>query len=253
MRLATLTFLALTCVGCASRSRSAAGLDPAARKAVLLTRNDLAPGRHCEIVDAKVPLPSIATVLDTAAMPDYLRQAGVGADTGYVLFSVRFGPTGKPAIARLIEATLPDSLRGPMEQVMASALLDRGPGAPLLARVRVDLGPPPVYRIGKSEYCPAVAEPSAPAPAPVGPGGVANATALRAPEKINYQVDLSANGDVEAVRFVTAVDVEREQGLRAWLMGQHYKPAIDDGLRVSSSLNSSVVIEMAVVARPAVH
>lgn len=251
MRLATLMLLALTAVGCASRNRSVAPRDPAAREALLLTANDLAPGRHCDIVDPDVPLPPIASVLDTAAMPDYLQQAGAAADTGYGLFSVRFAPTGAPARARLIEATFPDSLRDRMQEVMSSALLDRGAGAPLRARVRVDLGPKPVYRIGKSEYCPPIPEPGPPPPA--GPLGFSTTVARRAPATIKYELELSPNGEVEAVRFVSGVDMELEQALRTSLMGRHYKPAIDDGLLVSSSVKGAAVIQMAIMARPVAH
>lgn len=248
MRLAALTVLALAAAGCASPARSTAPLDPAIREAMLLTRHDLAPGRHCDVVDARAPLPSIATVLDTAALPDYLRQAGAGADSGYGLFSVRFDSTGRAVRARLIEATFADSLRRPMEDVVASALVARAPGKPLAVRVRIDLGPTPGYRIGKSEYCRAVHESSGPSPVPMFDPALTPVN--RPAEKINYALDISTTGEVMDVRFVPSIAFELDRAIRPWLMTQHWKPAIDDGLPVASEVKGSAVLEMSIQARP---
>ena len=251
MRLAALTLLALAATGCASHPPAVAPLAPAAREALFLTRNDLAPGRHCDIVDPGVPLPSIATVLDTAAMPDYLRQAGAAADSGYGLFSVRFDSTGKPVRARLIEATFADSLRQAMQQAVASSLLQRGPGAPLAARVRVDLGSTPAYRIGKSEYCQPVQLP--PESSPKRMLDPDQSTVARSAEKVYYEIQVSPDGEVAAVRFVPSIAMELDQAVRPWLMAQRWKPALDDGQPVVSLVKGSRLLQMQVVPRPVPH
>ena len=87
----TLPLLPLVIVAACSQAKvaSLSPHDPAAREAVFLTKHDAATGRHCRVVDPDMPLPNVAAVLDTAAMPEYLRQAGVSADTGYAVSARR--------------------------------------------------------------------------------------------------------------------------------------------------------------------
>lgn len=91
---ASVASLVVVALACTPNTRPALSpRDPAAREALLLTSHDLAPGRRCRIVDAEVPLPNVAALVDTAAVPEYLRQAGMAADTGYAVFSLRYDST----------------------------------------------------------------------------------------------------------------------------------------------------------------
>lgn len=224
---------------------------PAAREAILLTSHDLAPGRRrCRIVDPNVALPDVRAVLDTAAMPDYLRQAGVAAsDTGYALFSVRFDTTGKPVRARLIEATLPDSLHSAMQQAVASALIERGAGAPLALRLRIDFAPAARYRVGKSEYCEpeqiahnATTDPRGAGPSPA-PGTARSVTTFQ------YEVDISETGQVTAVHAAQPL----EEGIQSVVFAERWKPAFDDGLPVAARVSGTFRRESWLEVRPVAH
>ena len=220
--------------------------DPAAREAVLLTAHDLAPNRRCRIVDAAVVLPNVSTVLDTTAMPEFLHQAGLEADTGYALFSVRFDSTGKPIRARLIEATLADSLDEAVQQAVASALIDRGAGEPLAVRLRVDLAPAPRYRLGKSEYCDAeeIVQHAASSPETVHrPVGAPS----RSVSTLKFDVDVSATGQVVGVHGSSPID----DRMRTALFEERWKPALDDGLPVPARATKTARIERWLEARPA--
>lgn len=218
--------------------------DPAAREAVFLTAHDLAPGRHCRIVDAAVPLPDVAAVLDTAAIPEYLRQSGMAGDTGHAVFSLRYDSTGQATRERMIEYTVPDSLAESLRTVIASALLPRPAGSPLAARLRVDLGPAPRYRLGKSEYCePEVIVVAAPA-APVDVAFIGRSTRpIGGPEtasQYKYTVDVSAAGDALAVSFDSSVPANLVEGFRTHAMRQRWQPALDDGMPVAGRGRGSV-------------
>ena len=246
-----LRFLPLAIVIACSQSRMSpvSPHDPAAREEVLLTSHDLAPGRHCRIVDPEVPLPNVATVLDTAAMPEYLRQAGVSADTGYALFSLRYDSTGGPVRARLIEATFPDSVAGQLELAVASAIVPRTDGSRLAARLRVDLASVPKYRIGRSEYCEPeiLARHAASDPRfitrPMGP------SASRSVSVYKYDVAVSPRGNVESVRFLTPMDADLESHLRTSVSSLQWQPALDDGVPVAGHATKTISLEIRVESR----
>ena len=234
--------------GCAGHARPAIPSDPAAREALLLTRHDLAPGRRCDIIDPGVALPALETVVDTAAVPDYMRQAGVSVNSGYALFSIRYDSTGTPVRARLIDATFADSLARPMEVAMGSALMPRPAGAPLAARLRIDFSPARRYRLGKSSYC----EPQMLAAAnrdprstllPRGPVG------SRSVRSYKFEVSISATGEVEGVRFLPPQDPALEDAVRASAARSHWKPALDDGIPVSSRATETGTVETQVQGR----
>jgi hypothetical protein len=217
--------------------------DPAAREAILLTSHETAPGRHCSIVDPEVLLPNVAAVLDTAAMPEYLRQEGVSADGVYALYSLRYDSAGKPVRANLIEATFADSLAKPVQAAVGSALLARSAGSPLAARLRIDFGAAPTYRLGRSEYCmpERIVENIAP-----DPNGIAIRMGPSTPKSITtykYEVEVSPVGHVEDVRFLSAIDVQLAEDLRVEVKKQHWKPALDDGMPVTGHALSSVILE----------
>lgn len=246
--IAALSFAFAT--ACAGHAHPATPQDPVARERLLLTRNDLAPGRHCEIVDPEVALPPIETILDTAAVPVYMRQTGVSADSGYALFSIRYDSAGKPVRARLVEGTIADSLVEPIVAAIAAALLPRAAGAPLAARLRVDLAPSPAYRLGKSEYCPPepVVQNHAPdareAALPRGPSASRSVTEYR------YDAQLSATGEVESIQFLSSISPSEEQELRARAMKLRWKPALDDGLPVSGHAIGTTAVQMRIEVRP---
>jgi hypothetical protein len=217
--------------------------DPAAREAVFLTAHDLAPGRECRVIDGEVPLPDVATLIDTAAMPDLIRQAGIAAASGYALFSIRHDSAGGPVRARLIESTLVDSVAAQLRLAVASALLPRAPGHRLAARLRVDLAPAPTYRLGRSEYCDpqritakrgrgSSLNPNAPAASPV----------YRSATRIEYRVDVAASGQVLAVTFLTPLNEELANDMRTTMMLGRWLPALDDGVPVGSQLVVSDMI-----------
>lgn len=223
--------------------------DAASREEVLLTSHDLAPGRHCRIVDPAVPLPNVTAVLDTAAMPEYLRQAGVAADTGYAVFSLRYDSAGGPVRARLIDATFADSLTGQLELAVASGIVPRAEGSRLAARLRIDLAPAPTYRLGRSEYCEPeillrrvgtnprlIAEPRGP-------------SASRSVTVYKYEVAVSPRGNIESLRFISPIDGELESDLRTSLIGQQWQPALDDGAPVAAHATKTISLEMRVERR----
>lgn len=251
MRLLLLAPLSLAAVAaCGPRKLPAPSpLDPAAREAVLLTTHDLAPGRHCRVVDPDAPLPDVATVLDTTAVPDLLQQAAISASSGYALFSVRFDSAGHPSRARIIDATIADSLREGVQQSVASALLDRPAGRQHPMRLRVDFAAHPAFRLGKSEYCEAEA---------VVHRGAGNTVTLDAPGErtissgtttLNYEVELSRSGEVLGIRFISPLDPQVEQSMRLSMMKAHWQPAIDDGLPVPSRVSVSAPMKTRTVVR----
>jgi hypothetical protein len=240
---------------CASHSQAPAPRDAGTREALFLTTNETAPGRHCRVVDPGVPLPNVAAVLDTAAIPEYVHQIGMAGDTGYAVLSLRYDSTGQPTRERMIEYTVPDSLAQSLRSAIASALLPRPAGSALAARLRIDLGPTPHYRLGKSEYCePEVivvtAPPASVDVASVGrstrpTGGPATASVYR------YTVDVSPAGDVLSVNFNPGVPPNLVEALRAHAMHERWKPAIDDGLPVSGLGKGSVTLMSMMVSVPA--
>ena len=216
-------------------------VEPVSREAVLLTAHDLAPGRRCRIVDPDQSLPDVATVLDTAAMPEYLRQIGVSADSGYALYSLRFDPAGMPARVRLIEATIGDSLAAPIEAAISSALLPRS--TPLAARLRIDLGPAPIYRLGRSEYCAPERLVENNAPNANGVAVTMGPTGRKSVTEYKYDVEVSAAGKVEDVRFLTDIDVQLAEDFRVELKKQRWRPALDDGMPVPGHAITSLFLE----------
>ena len=224
--------------------------DPAAREAILLTSHGPAANRRCRIVDADAVLPNVAAVLDTGGMPEYLRQAGITVDSGYALLSLRFDPAGRPVRARLIEATLADSLAAPIQQAVASALLDRVPASPLTARLRIDLAPAPRYRLGKSEFCDPVQVRSAGSYAGTSIGRTTGTSGLTSIERLKYELEISSAGEVTGVRFLSPTSIQTQDALRRSIMEQHWMPALDDGLPVAVRYNSSATLASQVIERP---
>jgi hypothetical protein len=247
-RVAALILATTLAAGCPKpRPQVTAPQGAEAREAVLLTTHT-APGRHCTIVDANAPLPAIGTLLDTAAMPDYLKQASVAPDSGYALYSLRFDSTGHPVRARLIEATIAPELVAPLQQAIGSALLDRGDGHPLAARLRIDFAPSASYRLGKSEYCDPeeirqqATQTITTATVAAGPGTTRMITA-----RIKYELVISPNGVVSDVRFANA-DPRMYNEVSASLQRQLWKPALDDALPVEGRVKGE--LKEVVVARP---
>ena len=246
MRLLPLPLLSLAIVAAACAPKKLPTPAPqgfAAREAVFLTAHDLAPGRKCRAIDGEVALPNVAALIDTAAMPDLMRQAGITADSGYALFSLRHDSAGGPVRARLIEATLVDSVAAQLQLAIASALLPRAPGQRLAARLRIDLAPAPTYRLGRSEYCEpqritgkqgggAVQNPNVPALSPV----------YRSATKIEYRVEVAETGQVLGVTFLTPLNAELANDMRTTMMLGRWLPALDDGVPVASQLVVSDVI-----------
>jgi hypothetical protein len=227
--------------------------DPAAREAVLLTPLNLTLGRHCRIVDPGAPLPDVATVIDTGGIPELLHQAGVPPTTGYALLSIRFDSAGHPSRARLIAATVADSLRDGVQQAVASALLDRPPGVQHPMRLRVDPAEHPVFRLGKSEYCEAEAMTRHGPAATVMLDAPGERTISRGTTMLSYEVDVASTGEVLAVRFLSNLDPQVEQAMRPSIMKSHWEPALDDGLPVDSRVSVSVPMKTRTVVRGVVQ
>jgi hypothetical protein len=241
--------LALVAACVSKKLQTPSPQDSAAREAALLTPLNLTFPRHCRIIDPDLPLPDVATVIDTAGMPELLRQAAVPVTSGYALFSIRFDSAGHPSRARLIAATFADSLRDGVQQSVASALLDRSPGAQHPMRLRVDLSAHPTFRLGKSEYCKAEART---ARGPIGPvmlDAPGERTISRGTTMLSYEVEVASSGEVLAVRFLYPLDAQAEQAMRQSLMKVHWQPALDDGLPVDSRVSVSVPIKTRTVVR----
>ncbi len=249
-RIAILLSLLAATVACTRRLPPPSPQDPAARQALLLTDHAVAPGRHCQIVAGDAPLPDVATVLDTAGMPEYLRQAGITASSGYALFSLRFDSAGKPVRARLIEATIADSLAMPLQQAVSSALLERVPPSPLAARLRIDFAPTPAYRLGKSEYCNPVLVGTRGSSAGTSIGRATGGVGLTTVERLKYEVEISSAGEVTGVRFLAPTSIQTEDALRRAIMEQHWMPALDDGLPVAVRYNSATTVSSMMIERP---
>lgn len=241
MRLVNLALsasLAAVVVGCTAPSQAPAPRNREARAAMLLTET-ASPRQRCRVVDGDSPLPAVATVIDTAAMREFLHQTGVVSDTGHLLFSLRFDASGRVTRAWIIDASVADSQWTRVQQSVASALLPQPPGPARALRLRIDFKPEPSYRLGKSEYCEAeriVPQGAAGMRTLDRPGEKTLATAVTV---VKYEVDVSAAGDVLAVRFASSVDVNLEQAVRAMAMRQRWKPALDDGLPIESTVKTS--------------
>jgi hypothetical protein len=192
----------------------------------------------------------VATVIDTAAIPEYLHQAGMTRDTGYAVLSIRYDSAGQPTRERMIEYSVPDSLAESLRSVIASALLPRPAGSPLAARLRIELGPAPSYRIGKSEYCLPERIVENNAPNPVGLPVTMGATARRSVTEYKYDVEVSPSGEVEDVRFLTYIDVQLAEDFRVEVKKQHWRPALDDGLPVTGHATTSLFLETRTRAIP---
>jgi len=249
-RIAVLLFPLAASAACTRRLPPPSPQDPAARQALLLTDRAVAPGRHCQIVAGEAPLPDIASVLDTAGMPEYFRQAGITASSGYALFSLRFDSTGKPVRARLIEATIADSLAMPLQQAVASALLERVPAPPLAARLRIDFAAAPSYRLGKSEYCNPVLVGTRGGSAGTSIGRATGGVGLTTVNRLKYEVEISSTGEVTGVRFLSPPSIQTEDAMRRAIMEQHWLPALDDGLPVAVRYNSSTTVASMMIERP---
>jgi hypothetical protein len=235
---------AATIGGCTPNHSQIAAPRGEAREAVLLTKN-VAAGRHCSIVDANVTLPAVGTVIDTAAMPEYLKQVQLAPDSGYALYSIRFDAAGKPVRARLIEATIPPSMIEPLQQALASSLLERGSMGPLAARLRIDFTPAPIYHIGKSEYCDPEAMPRTDVRTETIRTTIAVPQGSTPPRslpvaRIKYEVEISRAGVPTAVNFLTGVDASIQQSMRENILRQRWKPALDDALPVESRFTTVV-------------
>ncbi|MFL5560465.1 MAG: hypothetical protein ACJ79K_03235 [Gemmatimonadaceae bacterium] len=250
IRHAALLVVAPLFVACRPQPASLTPRDSKARQAVLLTAHDLAPGRRCRIVDPEAPLPDVATIVDTAAMPEFLRQASISArDTGYALFSLRYDSTGKPVRARLIEATTPDSIADALGEVIASAVVQRAPGNPIAARLRIDFTTVLTYRLGKSEYCDPEQITVHFAQDPRATVETHGPSVSRTMTTYKYETDISASGAVLAIRFDSFIEPAVEVPLRESMMKQRYEPALDDGAPVAGHATGSMRIEMRLVTR----
>ena len=251
MRLLPLRIVPLALVAaCVSKKlQTPSPEDPAAREAVLLTPLNLTFPRHCRIVEPDLPLPDVATVIDTAGMPELLQQAAVPVTSGYALFSIRYDSAGHPSRARLIAATVADSVRDGVRQSVASALLDRPPGAQHPMRLRVDLTAHPTFRLGKSEYCEAEARTPHGAASPVMLDAPGERTISRGTTTLSYDVDVASTGEVLAVRFHSPLDAQAEQVMLQSMMKAHWEPALDDGLPVESRVSISVPMKTRTVVR----
>jgi hypothetical protein len=241
----SLLFLSLTAISaCGSHSQAPVPRDATSRRALLLTENETAPGRHCRIVDADQPLPNVATVLDTAAIPEYLRQIGIASDTGHAVLSLRYDSTGQATRERMIEYTVPDSLAESLRSVIASALLPRPVGAPLAARLRIDLGPTPRYQLGKSEYCEAeviaAAAPTQPVDVTIIGRSTHPVSTLPSAAQYKYTVEVSGAGEVLSVKFDSSVPSNLLDGFRTHVLHERWKPALDDGMPVNGTGKGSV-------------
>lgn len=240
MRLLPLPLLSLALVAAACAPKklpTPSPQDPVAREAIFLTAHGLAPGRECRAIDGEVPLPNVATVVDTAAMPELMRQAAIAADSGYAIFSLRQDSASGRVRPRLIETSLVDSVVGRLELAVASALLPRAPGHRLAARLRVDLAPTATYRLGRSEYCEPqrITQKQGRVSSP-NPNIRATAPLYRSATRIEYRVDVAESGKVLAVTFLTPLNAELENDIRTTMMLGSWLPALDDGVPVSSQL-----------------
>lgn len=195
-------------------------------------------GQKCDVSAVPAVLPSIETLLDTAAMPSYLEQGNLQDATGSTLFSVRFDSAGRPVRVRVIESTMPQRLSSTLQQAVASAIQAQSSRSAFGVRVRIDLAPAPRYRVGRSETCPPVLNHNGTRPdAPPHPGDISDRVVEKRVQEVRFTVLVAADGTVLAAKLATGIgNPEFEATMGKYIMKEHWKPGLDDQMPVTMSV-----------------
>jgi len=154
----------LISVGCATAGGRASGRaeesgDAGVRAAMLLSDWRPPEGQRCHLLPAPDPAPTAEQLVDTAAVRAAALDAekGLGTVRGAALYSLKYDSVGALARSALLETDLDVATLERLGAILGQALRRQPPGPPWSARLRVDLaldlGAPPQFRVGRSEYC----------------------------------------------------------------------------------------------------
>lgn len=159
--LPTRRLLPLAAVAAAALAACAsAGPSPAlyASRGALLSEAPPRRERACRVADRPADLPAAAALVDADALARDVAAlwAGTGLPEsgGYVLLSMRYDRQGVNVRRAVLEANVADAVA---DSVQALVFAHRRSVAPSAGewgvRLRVDLGPAPVLRVGRHEAC----------------------------------------------------------------------------------------------------
>lgn len=211
-------------------------LDNRGREEVLLSNWKPPTGQKCTIAAVPLVLPAVESLLDTATMPIYLAQGGLVDASGSTLFSIKFDSSGRPTRARAIESTLTDQARDNLQLAVATALQSQPPGDDWGVRVRIDLGPAVLYRVGRGEVC-------APAPievlgdrATLEPAHLDDRVIDKRVQVIRFNVLVGADGTVLDAKLIGSMENSAlADDMQRFLMSERWKPGLDDRIPVTMS------------------
>jgi hypothetical protein len=146
-----LTLLALASMsGCAT-----AGIDPAARGALLLSEAPPPVGRECHIVPPPDPSIGADQLVDSLALVrDLEEMGGVDHPTGYAIVSLAVDVNGWNSRREVIEHDLPPAAIDSLRALLFRNLRQHQPGDPWGARLRIELGDGVRFQVGHQEVCP---------------------------------------------------------------------------------------------------
>jgi len=139
----------LLAAACAPRTHAGeALLDPHARR-----------GLHCAVSAAPAVLPSVAEVVDSAALLAEVRDAwrSAGSPPGFVLLSLRFDTAGMNVRRAVLESQGGTALADSVQKlVFAHPRRTPSARAEWGVRLRIELGDAPTARVGRWEVCRAI-------------------------------------------------------------------------------------------------
>lgn len=216
-------------------------------RAALLSDAPSSPGRPCRASPEPAHLPSVASLVDSAALSTAAAQAwrAAGAPRGHALFAMAYDRDGLNVRRDLLEHRLPQQLADSLQKLVfahrrTTAAAERDWGV----RLRLDLAAQPVMRVGRRELC--AAQPRDRRVA--GPFGGASLGDVRDREA-TPGLPLPGNGTVwvrvalDAGGNVTEARLERSLARGAWewrvlsyVRAISFIPATEDGWPVPSQL-----------------
>lgn len=244
-RVLPIALAALTLLAACSTFRQGA----APGRAELLSEALAPPDRACRPSPRPQALPAVSALVDSAALAAAAAEVWQGArgTEGYVLLALRYDPEGTNVRRDVIEQrVVPRTVADTLQRLVFAHRRRTGPAEREWAvRLRVDLGPQPAVRVGRSEICAARPQDQTDAryaglSAPVF-GDVRDRTApaaLTGGDGVAWvRVELDRGGNVVNARLertFAGIARQRQALQRARMM--RFFPATEDGEPVASHL-----------------
>jgi TonB family protein len=243
-RLFSLAALLLALSGCSALT---GGAPP---RASLLSEAPTAPGRPCRVAAEPDELPSVAALVDSAALSAAAVELwrAAGAPRGHALFAMGYDADGLNVRRDLLEHRLPQALADTLQKLVFAHrrpvdAADQEWGV----RLRMDLAEQPVLRVGRRELCAAIPRDSR--VAGYGPFSGATFGDVREREASTAMMPVTGNGTVwvrvalDASGNVTDARLERtfarggwERRVLTYVRAISFVPATEDGFPVPAQL-----------------